>query len=515
MNKRAFLLAFILLPASSIWAQDARLPNSEPQSKKEQDGQGFKAVQNQVVEHTLKNGMKFIILPRHDAPVVSFHTYVNVGAVNESRGITGIAHIFEHLAFKGTSVIGTKDYKKEKVTLENLDKAWTTLREEEVKGTQADSIKLKKLKAEFEKAQGEAAKYVENNEFGQAIEEQGGVGLNATTGADATQYFFSLPSNKLELWFSLESSRFLDPVIRDFYKEKDVVMEERRMRTESSPIGRLVEEFLSVAFKAHPYKEPVVGHLSDLKGITRAEAQSFYKKHYVPSNMTVAIVGDVDPSEAARLAEAYFGRLPAASKPEPVRTIEPPQKSERRVVLHEQSQPILLVGYKKGGATHPDDATYDVISDLLSSGRTSRLYRSLVRDKKLAIAAQGFSGFPGTLYPNLFAFFAVAAQGKTNDECLAAIDEQIERLKKEPVSDEELKGVKARARANRIRSLASNAGMAGQLTFYQMQMGDWRNLFNELDKLEAVTPKDVQRVANEIFVPTNRTIGTIEPIKSN
>jgi predicted Zn-dependent peptidase len=474
---------------------------------------GFKAVQNQVVEHTLKNGLRFLILPRHDAPVVSFHTYVSVGAVNESRGITGLAHIFEHLAFKGTTDIGTKGYKKEKVALEALDKSWTAWRAEVVRGSAADSTKLKTLRDAFEKSQESASALVENGEFDKAIEEQGGVGLNAGTGADDTQYFFSLPSNKLELWFSLESARFLDPVIRDFYKEKDVVMEERRMRTESNPIGKMVEEFLAVAFKSHPYKDPVIGHMSDLEGITHDEALAFFKKYYVPSNMVIAIVGDVDLKETIKLAETYFGRIPAGPPSPEVRTVEPEQKSERSVVLREESQRILLVGYKKGSAKHPDDAVYDVISDILSSGRTSRLYKSLVRDKKLAIQAAGFSGFPGQKYPNLFAFFAVPAQGKTNEECLAAIDEEIAKMKKDPVSDEELKAVKTRARANLIRGLSSNAGMAGQLTFFQAMTGDWHNLFKQLDKINAVTTADIQRVANSVFVNSNRTIGTIEPVK--
>ncbi|HTY35944.1 MAG TPA: pitrilysin family protein [Bacteroidota bacterium] len=472
---------------------------------------GFKAVQSQVVEHTLKNGLRFLILPRHDAPVVSFHTYVNVGSVNESRGITGLAHIFEHLAFKGTSDIGTKDYKKEKPALDALDKAWGAWRTETLKGAAADSSRMTELRTAFDKAQLRASDLIENGELDKVIEQQGGVGLNAGTTADATQYYLNLPSNKIELWFSLESSRFLDPVIRDFYKEKDIVMEERRMRTESDPVGKLVEEFLAVAYKAHPYKEPTIGHMSDLQGITRDEALAFFKKYYIPSNMVIAIVGDVDPKEAIRLAEMYFGRLPAAAPPPDVRTVEPLQQSERSVTLHEESQPILLIGYKKGSAKDPDAAVFDAIEDIMSSGRTSRLYKSLVRDKKLAIEADGFSGFPGQKYPNLFAFFVVPAQGKTNAECLAAVNEAIEKLKTEPVTDDELKAVKTRARAALIRSLADNAGMASQLAFYQVITGDWRNLFREVDAINAVTTADIKRVANAVFVNSNRTIGTIEP----
>jgi len=487
---------FVFVLSAPVWAQD-----------------GFKDIEKQVVEVKLKNGLKFLVLPRHSAPVVSFHTYVDVGSVNEDRGITGLAHIFEHLAFKGTTDVGTKDYKKEKSALEVLDKAWKALRSEEQKNGRADSTKLAELQKDFDAKQEEASKWIENNEFGKAIEENGGVGLNASTSSEVTQYFYSLPSNKLELWFSLESGRFYNPVFRDFYKEKNVVMEERRMRSESNPMGKLLEEFIATAFKAHPYRDPVVGHMSDLKAISKDDAIAFFKKNYVPSNIVIAIVGDVEPKEIQRLAEIYFGRIPAALKPEPVRTIEPPQNSERRVTLREQSQRWLLIGYKKGSASDPDDAVYDAITDLLSSGRTSRLYKALVRDKKIAIQAAGFSGFPGQKYPNLFLFYALPSQGHTNEECLAVIDEEIKKLKTESVSDEDLNAVKTRARVNLIQSLSSNSGMATQLTYNEVLMGDWHEMFKALEKINGVKAEDVKRVANKVFTDNNRTIGTIEPVK--
>jgi predicted Zn-dependent peptidase len=473
---------------------------------------GFKEIQKQVSEFTLKNGLKFIVLPRHDAPIVSFHTYVAIGAVNESRAITGIAHIFEHLAFKGTTELGTKSFKKEKPLLDALDKAWEAWRAEQMK-THPDSTKLAALRVAFDKAEVAASDQNDSEEFGRAIEQNGGVGLNASTSSDETQYYFSLPSNKLELWFSLESARFYDPVIRDFYKEKNVVMEERRMRTESNPVGKMIEEVLSVAYKSHPYKDPVVGHMSDLKGITKTEATEFFKKYYVPQNMTIAIVGDVDVKEVKRLAEVYFARIPAGKKSDPVRTVEPPQNGERRVVLREQSQPVIIVGYKKGSVSDPDDAVYDAIGDILSAGRSSRLYKSLVKEKKLAIQAGGFSGFPGNKYPNLFLFFAFPAQGKSNDECLATVEAEIDRLKNELVTAEELQAVKTRAKANLIRSLNSNGGLAGALASNEGLMGDWRELFTGLDKINAVTREDIQRVAKATFVNNNRSIGTIESAK--
>ena len=497
MKRLQFIIVslFVFILSAHVWAQD-----------------GFKDIEKQVVEFKLNNGLKFIVLPRHDAPVVSFHTHVDVGSVNEDRGITGLAHIFEHLAFKGTTDIGTKNYKKEKVALDALDKAWKALRLEEQKGIRSDSAKLAVLKKDFEVKQDEASKWVENNEFGKIVEQSGGVGLNAGTSSEETVYFFSLPSNKIELWFTLESSRFFDPVFRDFYKEKNVVMEERRMRTESRPMGKLIEEFIAITYKAHPYRDPVIGYMSDLEAISKDDAIAFYKKYYVPSNMVIAVVGDVEPKEVQRLAEIYFGRLPMSPKPEPIRTIEPPQNSERRVTLHEQSQRWLLVGYKKGSVSDPDDAVYEAVSDLLSSGRTSRLYKSLVRDSKIAIQAAGFSGFPGQKYPNLFLFYALPSQDHTNEECLAAIDAEINKLKTELVGEEDLKAVKTRARANFIRSLSSNSGLASQFTYNEVIMGDWHEMFKALDKINAVTSEDVKRIANQIFVDNNRTIGTIEPI---
>ncbi len=279
--------------------------------------EGFKAVEKKVVEFTLKNGLKFIVLPRREAPVVSFVTYADVGSVDDPKGQTGMAHMFEHMAFKGTPTIGTKDYKKEKTALKKVDEAYAALQTERLKGEKANPERLKFLEEDFEKAQEQAAEYVERDEFSTVIERQGGVGLNAGTGADQTVYFYSLPSNKIELWFSLESDRFLNPVLREFYKERDVVMEERRLRIESQPIGKLVEEFLSVAYKAHAYGIMGIGHMSDLQNLTRAQGEEFFQKYYSPSSLTIAVVGDVDPEQVRRLARTYFGRIPGGPKPLP------------------------------------------------------------------------------------------------------------------------------------------------------------------------------------------------------
>jgi predicted Zn-dependent peptidase len=474
--------------------------------------QNLAEFEKKVTEFTLDNGLKFILVERHEAPVVSFLTYADVGSVDEIKGITGIAHIFEHMAFKGTDKIGTSDYEAEKAAMERMDRIFAELKKERRKGDRADKARLEALQKQLEEAQQEAQKYLVHDEFEQAIERQGGVGLNATTAQDATRYFYSLPSNKIELWMSLESERFLHPVLREFYKEKDVVMEERRLG-ENNPIGRLIEDFLATAYKAHPYGEPVVGHMSDLQTITREEAEAWFAKYYGANNLTIAIVGDVNPKEIRAMAETYFGRLPKGEKPESVETVEPEQQGERRCTVVAQSQPVLIIGYHRPDINHADNAVLDAITDIMGTGRTSRLYKKLVQEKKISINSGAFSGLTGDKYPGLFNFYSIAAKDHTNKENEEAIYEEINRLKTELVTAAELQKAKTRARADLIRQLNSNFGLAFQLSFYQVVTDDWRNLFRQLERIEKVTAEDVKRVANQYFTDKNKTVGTIETEK--
>ena len=250
--------------------------------------------------------------------------------------------------------------------------------------------------------------------------------------------------------------------------------------------------------------------MSDIETLTRAEAEAFFEEYYAPSNLTIAIVGDVDPDQIRELAEKYFGTIPSGPKPDPVETVEPPQLGERRVVVEDQAQPFVLIGYHKPDVHHPDDAVFDALTDIVGTGRTSRLYKSLVKEKKIAVYASGFQGMPGNKYPSLFLFYAVPARGHANQESEDAIDVEIERLKTELVTPEELAKAKTRARAGLVRQLASNSGLAAQLTFYHVITGDWRNLFKQLDKIDEVTAEDIQRVAREYFTTKNRTVGIIK-----
>ncbi|TAF10240.1 MAG: insulinase family protein [Nostocales cyanobacterium] len=460
----------------------------------------------QLTEFRLDNGLKFIVLERHQAPVVSFLTYANVGGIDEPDGQTGVAHFLEHLAFKGTKRIGTTDYKAEKPLLDRLEQLDNQIRTAKAKD-QKDNVA--QLQTEFKSIEAQALKLVKQNEIGQIVEQAGGVGLNANTSSEATRYFYSFPANKLELWMSLESERFLDPVFREFYKEKDVILEERRMRVENSPVGLMVEKFIDTAFKVHPYKRPVIGYDEDIRNLTPANVKQFFENYYVPSNLTIAVVGDVNPDEVKKLAQIYFGRYQAKPKAQAKITPEPKQTATREVTLELSSQPWYFEGYHRPAVTDADNAVYDIIGSLLSDGRTSRLYKSLIETKRIALAAQGTSGFPGDKYPNLMLFYALTAPGNTVDDLAIALRQEIERLKTEPVAETELQRVKTQARAGLLRSLDSNMGMAQQLLEYEVKTGSWRNLFKQLDDIAAVTPADIQRVAQATFTPENRTVGKL------
>ena len=468
--------------------------------------QSLKDFEKKVTEFTLDNGLHFIIVERHDAPVVSFHTYVGVGSVDDPRGETGIAHMFEHMAFKGTQTIGTKNWPEEKKALDAIETVYDQLDQEKRKGFHSDPKKIEALQADLKKAIEHADSLVEENAFDRIVESNGGVGMNAGTAEDSTDYFYSFPSNKIELWFLLESERFLQPVFREFYKERDVVREERRMRVESSPQGKLVEALLATSFEAHPYRVMPGGWASDIDNFRRPEAEAFYKLYYTPNNMTIGIAGDVNPAEAKKLAEKYFGKLPRGPIPPLVRTVEPPQEGEKRVAVSSPAQPFLAVAYKRPDQYSKDDAVLDVLSDILSGGRTGIIYKELVRDKKIALGAGSQSTFPSGRYPSLFLFFVAPSSGHTVEESEKALNAIIDRVKKDPVDSESIQRVKTKLRAALIRKLDSNSGLAAELCSAYANYGDWRKLFTELEDYDRVTAADVQRVAKTYLNDSTKTV---------
>lgn len=470
--------------------------------------QSLEDFEEKVTEFTLDNGLTFLIIERPVAPVVSFATYVNVGGANEPVGHTGMAHIFEHMAFKGTHTVGTNNWQEEQKVLEELDNTYQEWLAEKY-STQPDSAKMEKLWSKFENLQEEAGQYVVNNEFSEIIDRNGGTGMNATTSQDRTNYFYSLPENRLELWFSLESDRFKNPVFREFYKEKEVVREERRMRSESQPIGRLIEEFAAVAFTAHPYGRPTVGWHSDITATTMEDARNFYNTYYVPNNITFAIAGDVDPQEAKQLAEEYFGDMKEGPNPPPVYTKEPDQRGERRFTIQGQSQPFFIMGYHTVAQDHPDSKALQLLGSILSGGRTSILYKRMVEEEQTALQVSAFNGYPGQKYETLFATLAIPNQNVGVDTMETSILEEIETIKNEGVSQEALDRARTNARANLIRSLDSNSGLASSLASAENLRGDWRKVFTDIEELNSVTIDDIQRVANTYLTKDNRTVGAI------
>jgi predicted Zn-dependent peptidase len=474
--------------------------------------QDVREFEKRITEFTLANGLHFIVMERHEAPVVSFHTYVSAGSVNDPSGLTGLAHMFEHMAFKGTDVIGTTDWPDEKKALEEVDSAYARLQAERNKGRRADPGAIKTLETQFNMAVSRAQTFVRPNEYARIIEQNGGVGLNASTGVDATQYFYSLPSNRIELWFLMESQRFIHPVFREFYKERDVVMEERRMRVESSAQGQLVEEFRADAFEAHPYRNPPGGWASDIPALSRPEAQQFFETYYAPANITIAIVGDVDPVKAKSLAEAYFGPVPARPLPPVVHTQEPPQVGPKLSQFYSPAQPLLIEGYKRPDQYDKDDPVFDIAAMILSSGRTSIMYKDLVQEKRIAVDAEAIPTFPGGRYPNLFVLFIMPAQGHSVDEDQKAVDDLVQRLKTQKVDAEALERVKAQARVGVLQRLDNNSELAAMFSSYYANFGDWRKLFTTLDDYKKVTADDIQRVARRYFITQNRTVSfTVVP----
>lgn len=469
-----------------------------------------------VIEHRLTNGLTVLMVERHQTPVVSINITFGVGGINEQVGQTGLAHLYEHMAFKGTRLIGTTNYEKEKPILDELALVGTELDQRQRglanKGdgaTAEERATIESLQKHLIELQNQAAQYVVGNEMALLYQRHGGVGLNASTGKDVTRYMISLPSNRLPLWAAIESDRMANPVLREFYKERGVVMEERRLRNDDSPNGLLFETFTSAAFRAHSYGVPTIGWGSDILSLTPAATEAFFKAHYGPDQATIALVGDINPKETIALIEQTFGKIPAAPPPPSLVTVEPEQRGERRVEVEFDAEPVIVIGYHKPALGHPDDDVFGVIDAVLSDGLTSRLHQTLVREKRLAASAGSDANHPGVRAPNLFIFTATPLAPHTTAEVEAAIYEEIERLKREPVSSKELEKVLNNLDADLVRGLRSNSGLASQLSLYQAVAGDWRYILTSRDKVAAVTAEDIQRVARQYFTKSNRTVAVL------
>jgi predicted Zn-dependent peptidase len=466
-------------------------------------------LEGKVREHILKNGMKLLIVERHTSPTVAAWIRFKVGSVNERSDERGIAHLLEHMLFKGTKTLGTTNYAKEKPLLDSIEKTAQLLMAEKLKGEAADPKKIEELSKRLADLETAAEKYVVKNEVSRIYDKNGGNNYNAFTGKDSTAYMINLPSNKLELWAAIESDRLRNAVLREFYTERNVVMEERRRSYDSDPEGKLWESFLAAAYEAHPYGQPIIGWMSDIENLSRTKAELFLHRYYAPANAVVAIVGDIDPEKTIALVEKYFGSLPPGVPVPPVATVEPRQLGERRIEIEEDSEPQLMIGYHKPTIPDRDDYTFDVITMLLADGKNSRLYKKLVVEKQLASDISAFYG-PGSRYPNMFVISAVPRSPHTIQEVEAAIYGELELLKREPVSTRELQQILNKLEADEIQSMSSNGGLAYRLTEYESVAGTWRYLTEHRAKVAKVTPNDVMDAARKYFVPDNRTVAFIK-----
>ena len=456
-----------------------------------------------VHEVALSNGMRLLVLPREGAPTVSFVVSYDVGSIQEQPGKTGIAHLLEHLLFKGTTTIGTRDVSAERVLFAEMDQVFDTVLT--LRSSQPGSPRIPHLEGRIEELEDSARTFLVPNEFDGILSRNGARGLNATTTAEITHYFVELPANRTELWFVLEADRMRNPVFREFYAERGVVMEERRMRVETSPGGLLYESHLATAFRVHPYGAPVVGWMYDLESLTRRDVVEYYRRYYGPDRAVVAIVGDVDIDRIEQWARTYFEPIPAGGREAEIQAREPMQRGERRVEVEFDAEPTVRIGWHIPPALHDDMAALAMLTTILTGGRTSRLYTKLVVEDRLAAVVTASMG-PGNRYPRLFQISAVPRTPHTIHEIEDSIYLAINDLQIYPPTEAELERVRNRLRAAEVRNLRSKLGLALTLARSQSVYGDWRTSFRLSRRLLDVEPEDVQAVARRYFTQANRTV---------
>ena len=468
---------------------------------------------DRVIKIKLKNGLTVLMLERHLSPTVALYIRHKVGAVDEYEGKTGAAHLLEHMMFKGTTSIGTKNYTAEKKILAEIEKTGAALDREKRKGAKANSGMMKKLSGRLKQLQVQHKKYFIPNEIDRLYTENGGLDMNASTGQDVTTYQVSLPANKMELWARIESDRLLHPVFREFYTERDVVMEERRQRVEADPDGKLYEQFIRSAYQKHPYGKPILGWENDLMNLSPAALREIFLQYQAPESIVIAVVGDIQPAETLKLIEKYFGRIPSGKKTGRIIPPEPPQTEERRVKVTFDANPMMMIGFHKPNPPAFEDYVFDVLENILSKGRTSRLYDRLVTKIQIAKSVSVTNGLPASRYPNIFAISAEPRHPHTNAELEEAILQEIEKLRTQAVTDEELTKAKNNIKMDYIKHLDSNSEIASMLSYFEVLMGDYRYLTDYLRNIEKVSADDIRKAAEVYFNKNNRTIAVLNKDK--
>jgi predicted Zn-dependent peptidase len=471
-----------------------------------------------VKEHTLSNGMKILMIQKSGVPRVVCHIYFKVGSINEKPGITGLAHIHEHMMFKGTRMMGVTDFAADSAIDRKIDEVMDKVyREKYWKTDGGDKAKLAQLQQEYDELARSEKKYVIKDDLWNLYMKNGGTALNASTGNENTGYYVTLPSNKVELQMLLESDRMLNAYFREFYSEKDVIMEERRL-SENRP-GYLFGEQVDAAFyAASPYHWDVIGWMDDLRKTTKSDLIEFHNRFYVPNNAVAIYVGDLDPARIIPMAEKYFGRVPKGSDLEPIRTYEPPQYCEKRIYGQGPAPTSLRMMFHTPREGQADAAALSILADILGSGGggggprgggfrggargTGRLYKLLVTEKQMAVNVSASSR--AQWYVGAFQFTATPRlDRKVQPEDLEKeIWSEIENIKKDGVTDEEIQRAKNRSESMFIRSLGSPMGLASRVGRAELNRG-WRSILADYDELKKVTNDDIRRVAARYFVKDN------------
>ncbi len=488
----AFLLAAILLTANTSHALD---------------------LDKKVIKTKLKNGMTVLMLERHLSPTVSLYIRHRVGAVDESEGEFGAAHFCEHMMFKGTTTIGAKNYAVERKILDAIEKTGTALDQEKRKGKKADPKIIHNLSEKLKKLQEQGKKYFIPNEIDRLYTENGGLDMNASTGQDVTTYHVSLPSNKIELWARIEADRLLNPVFREFYTERDVVMEERRQRVDSDPDGKLYEQFMSAAYKIHPYGRPILGRAEDIMNLSPSSVRRIFKKYKAPESIVITVVGDIQPKKTLKIIEKYFGLIPAGKETKKSIPGEPVQTRERRATVSFDANPMMIIGFHKPNAPDYNDYVFDLLDTILTKGRTSRLYNLLVTKKGVAESVSSANGIPATRYPNLFTIFSKPRYPHTNAELEEIILSEIEKIRTQPVTDMELTKAKNQLRMDYIKNLDSNEEIASMLSYYEIIPGDYRYISDYLNTIDKISADDIQKAAKVYLTKDNCTIAVLDKKK--
>jgi len=478
-----------------------------------------------VKEHVLSNGLKILMIQMPGVPRVVCHVYYKVGSINEKPGITGLAHLHEHMMFKGTKVSGVTDYEKDDAINKRIDELIDKIyREKFWKSDGGDKEKIAQWQEEYDSLVQEEKQYIIKDDLWTLYMKNGGTGLNASTSNEVTGYYVTLPSNKVELQMLLESDRMQNAYFREFYSEKDVVMEERRL-SENRPGFFFSEQVNSAFFAASPYHWQVLGWMDDLKKVNKVDLEEFNNRYYIPNNAVAVYVGDLDPQNIIDLAEKYFGPIPKGQDVEPIRTYEPPQYSEKRLYGEGDAQTSLQMMFHSPPDGHSDVIPLSVLANVLGSGGgggrfrgggggSGRLYKLLVEKKQMAVSVSASSR--AMWYAGSFQFRASPRLDKnvSPEDLEKEIWTVLEQIKTDGVNSEEIQQVKNRSRAQFIRSLSSSSGLTRTLGRAELNRG-WRAVLEDQETLKNVTNEDIKRVAAKYFVKNNsltaiyeRTMGT-------